>query len=136
MQWPEILTIYAMANIGERICKTDVMGLLLLRRMRWATLGTIRAGAVGANCRWTLMKCFAQIVRRAAILVIWIAAIAPAQVPYPKPLSPQQPRRVTMRPQGANRLQKIVPRNKIAGPTVGQRGAGVPHRGKMKRVPE
>jgi hypothetical protein len=42
-----------------------------------------------------------------------------------------------MRPQGANRLQKIVPRNKIAGPAMGQRGAGVPHQmkrgSKMKR---
>jgi len=38
---------------------------------------------------------------------------------------------MTMNPQGANRLQKIVPRNKIAGPALGQRGAGVPH--KMKR---
>jgi hypothetical protein len=79
------------------------------------------------------MKCFAPCVRRAAILALWIAAMASAQVPYQRPLSPQEPKRVTMQPQGANRLQKIVPRNKIAGPAMGQPGAGVPHR-KIKRV--
>jgi hypothetical protein len=79
------------------------------------------------------MKCFAPCVRRAAIFVVWIAAMASAQVPYQRPLAPQEPKRVTMQPQGANRLQKIVPRNKIAGPAAGQRGGGVPHR-KMKRA--
>src|SRR5271155_275515 len=86
------------------------------------------------------MKCFAPSVRRAAILVLWIAAtwmaaIASAQVPYQRPSAPPEPRRVTAQPLGANRLQKIVPRNKIAGPASGQRGAGVPRRGKMKRAP-
>ena len=81
------------------------------------------------------MKCFAPSVRCAAILVLWIAAVASAQVPYQRPLAPQEPKRATMVPQGANRLQKLTPRNKIAGPAAGQRGGGVPHRGagKMKR---
>jgi len=77
------------------------------------------------------MKCFAPCVRLAVILVFGIAALASAQVPNQRPLAPQEPRRVTMQPQGANRLQKLTPRNKVAGPAAGHRGAGVPHRGKM-----
>ncbi|HTB13758.1 MAG TPA: hypothetical protein VK752_19420 [Bryobacteraceae bacterium] len=79
------------------------------------------------------MKCLAPRVRRAAIFVLWIAASASAQVPYQHPSAPPEPRRVTMAPQGANRLQKIVPRNKIAGPAIGQRGAGVPHKKGRKK---
>jgi hypothetical protein len=41
---------------------------------------------------------------------------------------------MTMQPQGANRLQKITPKQKIAGPAAGQRGAGVPmHRSRKKK---
>jgi hypothetical protein len=73
------------------------------------------------------MKFFAT-----AILVISASALA--QVPYQRSATPPEPRRMQMgKPQGTNRLQKIVPRNKIAGPAMGQRGAGVPKR-KAKRM--
>ncbi len=60
--------------------------------------------------------------------VLWIAGSVFAQVPYQRPSAPPEPRRVNMTPQGANRLQKIVPRNKMAAPKAGERGAGVPHK--------
>jgi hypothetical protein len=79
------------------------------------------------------MKCFAL----AAILTFAISASALAQVPNPRALAPQEPRRKPLagpvRP-GA-RLQKIAPKQKIAGPKAGQRGAGVPQQKgkKLKR---
>jgi hypothetical protein len=58
-----------------------------------------------------------------------LAISATAQVPYQRSATPPEPRRMQMgKPQGARQLQKIVPRNKIAGPAMGQRGAGVPRR--------
>jgi len=83
------------------------------------------------------MKCFAPGMLRTAILVLSILCVtakAFAQVPYQRPSAPPQPSRVSMQPRGVNRLQKIVPRNKIAGPANGQRGAGVPHRVRRKPV--
>jgi hypothetical protein len=75
-----------------------------------------------------------KIVRSAAVLVVSIAAVASAQVPNRPPTHPPLPRRMTMQPQGANRLQKITPKQKIAGPAAGQRGAGVPmHRSRKKK---
>lgn len=82
------------------------------------------------------MKCFAL----AAILSFAISAGALAQVPNPRALAPQEPRRKPLagpiRP--AARLQKISPKQKIAGPKAGQRGAGVPQKKgkKLKGVPK
>jgi hypothetical protein len=71
------------------------------------------------------MKFFALMVA-----VLAISANALAQVPYQRSAAPTEPRRMQMTPQGANRLQKLAPRNKIAGPAMGQRGAGIPRQGK------
>ena len=68
-------------------------------------------------------------------LAILITAGAFAQVPNQRPLSPQEPRHVSVaQPPAPNHLQKLQPRNKIAGPAMGQRGAGVPHRKLKKKM--
>jgi hypothetical protein len=85
---------------------------------------TARIKAAAGNADSIHMKCFAL----AAILSFAIPASALAQVPNPRALAPQEPRRKPLagpvRP-GA-RFQKMTPKQKIAGPKAGQRGAGVP----------
>jgi hypothetical protein len=70
------------------------------------------------NRRWMHVMFFAVV----------IAAGALVQVPFQRPSAPPEPRRVQMVQPRANQLQKMVPRNKIAGPAIGERGAGVPQR--------
>jgi hypothetical protein len=68
------------------------------------------------------------------VFALAISASALAQVPYQRPSTPPEPRRMQMaHAPGAGRLRKIVPRNKIAGPAMGERGAGVPRRGKQMK---
>jgi hypothetical protein len=73
------------------------------------------------------MTCFALCMRRVGILVLWVSASALAQVPYQKPQTPPEPKRVAT-PLAQNHLRKIVPTKKFAPPGPGQRGAGMPKR--------
>jgi hypothetical protein len=73
-------------------------------------------------------------VKFLAISILAISAGALAQVPYQRPATPPAPRRAQIwQPRGTNGLAKIVPRNKIAGPAKGQRGGGVPRRGRRNK---
>lgn len=66
-------------------------------------------------------------------LAILISVGALAQVPYQRAHGAQEPRRI-QRSRPANHLKKVKPKTKVAGPKMGQRGAGVPHRVKKARM--
>jgi hypothetical protein len=90
-------------------------------------VGICRDTATCAKNRFEFMKYFA--------LLFAISVAGLAQVPYQHSVAPPEPRRFnTPQPPGAHGLQKLTPKNKIAGPAAGQRGAGVPKRGKKPGI--
>jgi hypothetical protein len=112
---------------GDRIVGGLLRNMFAVWPRATEGIGICRDTATRAKHRFEFMKYLA--------LLFAISVAGFAQVPYQHPVAPPEPRRFNA-PQlpGAHGLQKLTPKNKIAGPASGQRGAGVPKRGKKPGI--